>query len=156
MIKHRSSTWKNNNGNFLLATAVIACIVMSLVWERLPRIELNTTESTAPPAVRGVRPIAVLVVSVQPEVNHPCFVEVFRPFGKISPTATPVAFREFPAGPSSSTVAVFTELRPGDYVVGAYLDLDENGELNGEEELATRTFYQPNKLDEPPVDWVEW
>lgn len=130
---------------------------MSLIWylDVLPKIELYTTESTSPPAVRGVRPIAVLVVSVQTEVQSPCFVEVFRPFGEFSAASTPVAFREFPAGPNISKVAVFTELPPGDYVVGTYLDLDENGELEGEQELATRKFYRPNALEKEPSNWAE-
>ena len=157
MIKHRPSTWQKNNGNLLMSIAAVACVVVSVIWylDLLPNIELEPNENGAPPSlVESFRPAAVLVVALHSDDTATCFVEVFRPFGELSPSATPIAFREFPNN-SESKVAVFTELRPGEYVVGAYLDLDGNGEINGEDEINSRTFYQPHELSEAPQGWAD-
>ncbi|RMF44227.1 MAG: DUF2141 domain-containing protein [Planctomycetota bacterium] len=158
MINGIIAHWQENRGNWLLAMAVAVCVLASisfyLGW--LPEIRLRPpAETRRVVASRGAGVVAVTVITPKPPpgTRPRIIVGLLEPYGRLAP-ATSFLFREELELPANGVLtAVFPSVPVGDYAAVAFVDRNQNGRLDFQENgNPSEPFRLSFSAADPPED----
>lgn len=126
------TVWRENNGGWLLVVGVVACVLLGTLWrwELIPDIAISSTPRKPLLSQTITRQNSILVAQVtapKEAAGTNGLILLFRPENDAQ---QPPTFQQGFQLDESGMTSVLMVLPPGSYNVVAFLDINNNGQLD--------------------------
>lgn len=129
------SVWRDNHGGWLLSVAALACISLGIVWrlDLVPEFEISRSPKRPLLSQTITSQNSILVAQINASDKSADVRGMILLFPPDGDPLQPPSFQQAFQLDASGMTTVLMVLQPGTFKVIAFLDLNNNGQLDFEE-----------------------